>query len=193
MSTQYHVYHNSGSGPIDYSSIVATTASLTWTSGVLSFPDTWKFGVRAFDVATSMEERNIDAVVTVTLDDSGVDVTGMPDPPLTLSAHARGSGRIVIDWHHVLLDPARKPTGFHIYQGTGGTPSYTTPIATVLWTNGLNFYTTAITGLTGGTAYTFGVRAYNVAAEESNTVTATATAVTSPTLMVSSLSGSAIP
>jgi hypothetical protein len=193
MSTSYHIYGNGGSGPVNYGSILATTAALTWTSGALAFPNTWKFGVRAFDTVSSLEESNIDALVEVTLSGAGVDITGMPDPPLALSAHASGAGRIVVDWHHVLLDVTRKPTGFHVYQGTGGTPSYTTPVATVPWGSGINFYTRAISGLTGGTAYTFGVRAYNATGEESNATTATATASTAATATVTSLVGSAIP
>lgn len=149
--------------------------------------------MRAFDTVTTLEESNIDALVEVMLSGAGVDITGMPDPPLALSAHANGAGRIIVDWHHVLLDATRKPTGFHVYQGTGGVVSYTTPVATVPWGNGLNFYTTAISGLTGGTAYTFGVRSYNGVSEETNATTVTATASTVATATVSSLVGSAIP
>lgn len=148
--------------------------------------------MRAFDTISGLEESNIDAVVRVSLNGSGVDITGMPDALLALSAHASGVGRIIMDWHHVLLDASRKPTGFHVYQGTGGTPSYVTPVATVPYGNGLNFYTASVAGLTGDTAYTFGVRAYNATGEESNTITASATASTSATATITGLVGSAI-
>lgn len=188
MSTSYHIYGNAGSGPVNYGSVVATTASLTWTSSALAFPDTWKFAVRAWDTVSSLEESNIDALVTVQLDGTGVDVSGMPTAPLGLAAHARAAGTIRVDW----TQPRSGPTGFHVYQGTGGTPSYVSPVATVPYGSGLTVYTALISGLTGGTAYTFGVRAYNATGEEANTATATATAVTAVTATVTGLVGSAI-
>lgn len=149
--------------------------------------------MRAFDTVSTLEEKNIDAVVKVTLAASGADVSGMPDPPLAISAHANGVGRIVIDWHYALLDATRKPVGFHVYQGTGGTPSYVTPVATVPYGTALNNYSVSVSSLTGGTAYTFGVRSYNAVGEEANVITATATASTVAIATITGLVGSAIP
>lgn len=83
--TQYHIYGNSGSGPINYSVPLATTSSLTWTSGELT-PGTWKFAVRAFDPATGLEEQNLDAAATITLDAGGNDISNRPAPPNALRA-----------------------------------------------------------------------------------------------------------
>lgn len=192
ISTSYHIYANGGSGPVDYSTIIATTAALTWTSGALAFPGTWKFGVRAFDTVSGLEESNVDAMVKLSLNGSGADISLTPDAPRAVSAHASGAGRIVIDWHYALLDLTRKPVGFHVYQGTGGVVSYASPVATVPYGSGVNSYTAAVSGLTGGTAYTFGVRAYSATGEETNVITATATASTAATATITGLVGSAI-
>ncbi len=61
MATAYHVYANTGGGdPIDYSSVVDTTATLTYPTSALSYPGTWSFGVRAFDTVSGLEEQNLD-------------------------------------------------------------------------------------------------------------------------------------
>jgi hypothetical protein len=68
-------------------------------------------------------------------------------------------------------------TGYHIYFGTGGTPNYASPVATVLFAAATaNTFATNLPGLTDGTTYTIGVRAYIATAEEANTNTVTVTA-----------------
>ena len=86
VGTGYHVYSNGGSGPINYSSPIATVYGLTWTSGPLAYPDTWKFGVRAFDGFG--EEQNLDCAVSIVLDAGGNDISRRPMAPVGLRAFA---------------------------------------------------------------------------------------------------------
>lgn len=86
MSIAFHVYGNGGSGPIDYTTPIATTSSLAWTSGELAAGAMWKFGVRAFDTVSGLEEQNLDAAAVITLDAGGLDVSNRPAPPNALRA-----------------------------------------------------------------------------------------------------------
>ncbi len=178
MSTEYHVYANTGIGdPIDYSTVIATTASLTWTSGALAFPGTWMFGVRAFDTVSTLEELNLDAAVKIVLGSSGTDITLRPKPPLAARGFATAGGGIRVEWSYNTINPQPVPTGFHVYIGTGGTPSYGSPVATVSFASAIaGSFVANLTGLTGGTVYSIGVRAYNAVAEEPNATIITVTA-----------------
>jgi hypothetical protein len=119
----YRVYRNDGrGGPIDYSTIVASTPGLTWTSSALVYPGVHKFGVRAYDQTSSLEERNVDAVIVLKLDGSGVDITSMPDPPTNLSGILKASGSVRLDWSYQLTDPLKLPTGFRVYYGLANPP-----------------------------------------------------------------------
>jgi hypothetical protein len=184
----YHIYDNGGSGPINYSSIVATIlgfTTTTWTSAPLTFPDTWKFGVRAFNA--NGEEQNLTCAVTLVLDSSGIDITNRPIAPTGLRAFATVGGGIRVEWTYIPTTAAKLPTGFHVYIGTGGTPSYGSPVATVSYQSSIaNMFVANLASLTDGTAYTIGVRSYNSTAEEPNTNTVTVTAdATGPTAVVS--------
>jgi hypothetical protein len=125
----YHIYSNAGSGPINYSTAIATVYGLTWTSGALAFPDTWMFGVRAFDA--NGEELNLDAAVTIILDGGGHDITNRPKPPFALRAFALAAGAIRVEWSYNTINPSPVPTGFHVYLGTSTTGSLipTAPIS----------------------------------------------------------------
>ncbi len=112
----YHVYSNAGSGPINYSSSIATVYGLTWTSGPLAFPDTWMFGVRAFDGGG--EEQNLDCAVTIILDRGGNDITNRPIAPFGLRAFATAGGGIRAEWSYNVINPTPVPTGFRVYIGT---------------------------------------------------------------------------
>lgn len=111
----YHIYSNAGSGPINYSASIATVYGLTWTSGPLQFPDTWMFGVRAFDA--NGEEQNLDAAVTLILDGNGNDITNRPKPPIALRAFPMKAGSIRVEWSYNTINPQPVPTGFYIYLG----------------------------------------------------------------------------
>jgi hypothetical protein len=189
---EYHIYANSGIGdPIDYSTPIATTGLLTWTSSPLAFPGTWRFGVRAFD--SGGEEENLDCAITLILDAGGNDITFRPTAPIGLRAFPTAGGGIRVEWAFNTINPKVVPTGFHVYIGTGGTPNYAIVKATVLFATAIaGTFVANLAGLTNGTTYTIGVRAYNGVAEEPNTNTVTCTADSSGPSAVVSLTATAI-
>jgi hypothetical protein len=188
--TVYHLYGNGGSGPIDYTTILTTTSGFTWSSGPLGYPGVWKFAVRAYDTLDMLEESNVDAVIVLQLDASGNDVSGLPLAPVGLTGHAKVGGGITLDWH--VPRAMVNPTAFHVYGDAGtGTINYGTVLATVPWYSGLLFFTSTISGLTGGTVYKFGVRAANAAGEEKNTNSVSVAALTTCAATIDTLSGTA--
>jgi hypothetical protein len=190
--TLYHIFSNGGSGPIDYTTILMTTPGFTWSSGPLGYPGVWKFAVRAADAMTGLEEKNIDAIVTVQLSATAADISGLPLPPVAITGHAKAGGSIVLDWH-LPSNLSHKVTGFHVYGDAGtGTVDYTTILATIPWYPGMNMYTAGLSGFIGGTTYLFGIRCYNPVGEEANVQTVAVLALSSCTATVSNLNGSAI-
>jgi hypothetical protein len=172
----YQVFSNTGAAdPINYGVPIATTAALTWTSGPLAAPGTWRFGVRAFD--TGGEEENLDCALTLILSAGGTDVSLQPAPPIGLRAFATAAAGIRVEWAYNTINPPVVPTGFHVYIGTSGSPNYTSAAATIAYGTAIaSTFVANLTGLTGGTTYTIGVRAYNSVTEEPNTVTVNCTA-----------------
>jgi len=187
----YNIYSNAGVGAINYATPIATVYGLTWTSPPLNYPDTWRFGVRAFNQYG--EEKNLDAAVTIILDASGNDITLRPSPPVGLRALALAGGTVRVEWGYPVINRATVPTGFHVYLGTGGAPSYSSPAATVSFSAGIaNTFVSNLAGLTGGTTYQIGVRAYNAVAEEPNTSFVSVTADSAGPAAVDSLIATAI-
>jgi hypothetical protein len=186
----YHVYANTGAGdPINYNSIIDTTAGLTYTTAPLSYPGTWSFGVRAFYVISGLEEKNLDCYVTFILDANGRDVTNRPAPPTAVRAFPLAGGTVRAEWIYPPTKGPKTPTGFHIYTGVG-TLSYTTPTATVAWGTGVaNSFVANMSGFSDGVTYTVGVRAFNAVAEETNTNVVTVTAIASGPAPVDDLVG----
>ncbi len=179
MAIEYHVYANTGAGdPINYSSVVDTTATLTYTTSPLSYPGSWSFGVRAFDTVSGLEEQNLDCSLTIVLDASGNDITNRPVSSSGLRAFALAGGSIRAEWYYPPTSGAKAPSGFHVYTGTGEMPSYTMPAATVLFSTGIaNSFVVNMTGFSDGVTYSIGVRAFNTTAEEPNTYAVTVTAI----------------
>ncbi len=166
----YHVYANTGAGdPINYSLAVAATNVTTWTSTPLAAPGTWTFGIRSYD--GHGEEANLDCAVAIVLDALGNDITNRPSPPVGLRAFATPGASIRVEWSYPPTRGPAAPTGFNVYIGTGGTPSYSSPAATVAFSTGiLSTFICNLPGLSGGTTYSIGVRAYNAVGEETNAV-----------------------
>ena len=191
---EYQIYSNTGIGdPINYGLPISTTGLLTWTSGPLTYPGTWKFGVRAFNPVTGLEEENLDAAVTIILDASGIDITNRPKAPIALRAFPTAGGGIRVEWAYNTINPNPVPTGFHVYKGTGGSPSYGSIVATVSFSAAIaGTFVANLAGLSNGIAYTIGVRAYNATAEEPNTAAVTVTADTTGPSSVVSLTATAI-
>lgn len=191
MAIQYHVYANDGAGgPVDYTTPIATTASLTFLSAVLAAPSSTIFAVRAFDTVTGFEDLNNDARVTVNINAAGADIANQPIPPIALTGTAQAAGKALVRWRASVagLPAGRLPTGFHVYQGTP-TVSYASPVATVPYVKGLVDYSRQITGLADETIYQFAVRSYNATAEEANTVVVSVEAETTGPDPIDSLTG----
>lgn len=194
MSTSYHVYTSPSAGaPIDYTTPVATVTGTTWTSAPLASSGSWGFAVRAFDTATGLEEQNLDAAVTIVLGSGGADITDRPAAPFGFRAFATAGAGIRVEWMYPPTSGPTTPTGFHVYIGTGRTPDYSTPAATVAFNTGiLSTFVANINSLSSGTTYAIGVRAYNASGIETNTSTASVTADATGPAAVSSLAASAV-
>jgi hypothetical protein len=113
--TAFYVYSNAGSGPLDYSTPIATVYGTTWTSSALTYPDDWRFGVRAFNAYGT--EQNVEAAVEIVLNSRGADITTMPDPPSGLRAFATVGGGVRAEWGYMGATGPKTPTGFHVYLG----------------------------------------------------------------------------
>ena len=128
----YHVYANTGSGdPINYNSPIDTTAGYSYTTSPLSYPGIWELGVRAFYVISGLEEQNIECAVTIVLDAAGRDISSQPMPPFGLARFAMAAGLVRVEWSYGQASGPQAPQGFYVYIGSGGTPDYATPVATV--------------------------------------------------------------
>lgn len=192
MSIEYRVYANDGAGgAVDYGTIVATTSSLTWTSGALTAPGDYTFVVKTHDTATGLEDQHSDCRVRVTLDGTGADTRGLPLAPSGLSAIAGAGGAATVRWQYP-AGPA--VTGFRVYMGTP-TVSYASPAATVAvsaWGPGAR-YSATLLGLSDGVTYQVAVRSYNAVGEESNTATVSVVGKVSGPSPVVSLAAAAVP
>jgi hypothetical protein len=176
--TQYHVYANTGAAdPINYSSPIATVNGLSWTISALSYPGTWSFGVRAFDTLSGLEEQNLDCAVTIVLDSTGNDISDQPSPPKGTRAFALAGGAIRVEWTYPMMNNANQPTGFYVYIGTGGSPNYAAPAATVPFASSIaKTFVANLAGLTDSITSSIGVRAFNSTTIEGNTSTVSVTA-----------------
>lgn len=169
MAIQYRIYSGDASGgPVDYSTVLATTASLSIAMSALANNTTTIFAVRTYDTVTGLDDAGTDAQVTIITDGSGLDATNRPYASSSLRALPSPTGA-TIEWTYPHLIASRQPTGFHVYV-TATTISYASVQATVLWATGRGGkFRATIAGLTPGTAYQAAVRAYNASGEEPNT------------------------
>lgn len=190
MATSYNIYANDGlNGPVDYSTIIATTSSLTYTGPDLASPSDTTFAVRATD-GTS-EEQNIDCRVRIIIDADGNDVSAIPNAPTQFSAIATSGGGARLDWLHVPMMNVPVPTEFKVWLTSGSSVDYTAPPAeTVLFSPRQYRYTVGLTGLSDGVTYSIGIRATNAGIDEANTIKASVTGLASGPSAVSGLTGS---
>lgn len=192
MATSYNIYANDGlNGPVDYSTLIATTSSLNYTGTDLASPSDTTFAVRATD-GTS-EEQNIDCRVRVIIDVDGNDVSAIPNAPTQFSAIATTAGGARVDWLHVPMMNVPVPTEFKVWLTSGPSVDYTAPPAeTVPFSPRQYRYTVGLTGLSDGITYAIGIRASNAAGDEPNAMQANVTGLASGPTAVASLTGSAV-
>jgi hypothetical protein len=159
MSISYKIYANNGQGGlVDYDSPVATTSSLTWTVGPLAFPSDNRFGVRAFDDVSGIEEANTDATARIVLDLSGNDVTNQPNAVVGLAATATSGGTCWVTWGYDATNEGEPPAEFAVTLTAGTTPSLGPPTATVPYQAGISGYDCTLSGLSSDTRYAITVQ-----------------------------------
>jgi hypothetical protein len=191
----YRIYSgDSTGGPVDYTTILATTLANTWTSPALSAGTSQRFAVRAFDPLTGLDDGNLDATVTVSLDETSNDVTSTPLGPMTLAASPGPGGSATASWSFLQPPGLRPPpAGFNVWLTAGSTVNYNAgPTASVPYVPGQTAYTATLSGLTGGATYSIGVRAWNATATEGNTLSARVVGVTTGPSAPDGATGSAL-
>lgn len=193
MSTQYHIYKNdSAGGLVDYSTVIATISGLTYAASALPLSSDTTFAVRAFDTVSGYEDLSVDSTVRIVVDGSGVNITSRPNPPTMLAATAEAGGTALVEWSYNAGGQLGSPTGFKVWLTVGGTVNYAaSPAATVSYYRGTPRYSTVLSGLTDGTAYVVGVRAYNATTIETNTLSASVTGKTTAPTDVDGLTATA--
>jgi len=189
--TEYRIYSNGGSGPIDYSTPVATIAAPA-TGG--SWVETgsagdWAHAIRV--VKGALEETNVHARHEYELGGSPLDVLGLqPAPVLNLQARAIEAGAIRLAADYPAMAEASIGTAVRIYYDAGtGTISYAAPLLSIdipahsLGGGGVMSILGETGALTHGTTYLFVARAVDAAgreSEDSAEVSAIADAVAPP-------------
>jgi hypothetical protein len=171
----YRVYKNNGSGgPVDYTTIVAQTSSLSYAASALGTPSDTTFVVRAVDTANgNLEDLNQDARTRIRIDASGNDISAQPNPVLFIASKPLASGALRVRWAYNPRGQGGAPTGFKVWITTGGSVNYAaSPSTTVAYDPNKQIFSVdfAASTLTDGTTYSVGVRAYNSTATETNTV-----------------------
>lgn len=160
MTIQYNIYKGDNSGgPVDYGSVVATVAGTSWTSSALPVESRTRFGVRAFDTETGLEDKNLDATITVVVDASGADASREPGSPSGLSAVVSGSGSARIRWAYLETPGKPDPDGFNIYANIGDTVNWdAAPVQVVTFTPMARDFSAILSGLAAGSTHAIGVR-----------------------------------
>ena len=210
------------SNPIDYGSPIATVSDTTWTSGTLAAPGSWQFGVRAFNgngeeqnldcAVTIVIGANGNDITNVPLAPTGLrafatagggirvewwfPTTAGPRAPTGFHVyvgHTTGTSHLNSGFNLSALNVVPFNSSIGGLAVDTGTPNYAVPAATVLYSAGLfNTFQVNLVGLSDGTQYTIGTRAYNASGEEQNTAVVTVTADATGPAAVSSLTATAI-
>ena len=132
MGISYNIYANDGlGGAVNYAAPLASTTSISFTTGSLPRSSDTTFAVRAMDTTTGLEEANTEARVRVVLDGNGLDISARPNAPRALMARASAGGGCLATWGYNPVGQAGAPTGFLVYLTPGATANYSTPATTV--------------------------------------------------------------
>jgi hypothetical protein len=211
-----------GSNSINYGSSVATVLDTTWMSGTLAAPGIWKFGVRAFNANGEEQNLDCAVTIVIDANGNDITNVPLAPTGLRAFATAGGgirvewwypttTGRRAPTGFHVYvgltIGTSHLNSGFNLsalnvvpfnssigdLSVNTGTPNYAVPAGTVLYSAGLfNTFQVNLAGLSDGTQYTIGARAYNASGEEQNTAVVTVTADATGPAAVSSLTATAI-
>ena len=173
MPVAYHIYANDGrGGPVDYSRPIGNTAALTFTTPALALSSDFTFAVRAYDVATGLEEANTAAVARTVVDAKGLDVTGLPKPPHAVAVVPTQDGACQVSWGHGPDSRYGAPAQFLVFLTPVGQAASGTPAAVVAFASGRVGYTAALPGPFTFGAYTAVVASANLAGPAPSSPTA---------------------
>jgi hypothetical protein len=194
MAIVYRIYSNGGSGgAINYAQPIATTADTSFTTGVLTAPGSYQFGVHAYDTSSGVEELNTQASVSITLDANGNDVGQAPLPPYSLIASSTANGGCRVAWTYPSRTQGPLPVSFLVYLTPGPTPSFSTPVATIAFGSGLTAYSCQLGGLSDGVSYTVAVMSQSAGGVTSGPIVAAVVGDSTPPQDVDVLTATAIP
>ncbi len=195
MAIVYQVFSNDGAGgPIDYSTVVATASSTSYTTGALAPSGHYRFAVRAMDTATGLAEANTQASVQIVLDTAGNDVGHVPNAPFAVTARATSGGGCQVAWTYFTAGQAGAPTDFLVYLTAGIAPTLTTPAATIAYQPRVAGYSCQLGGLSDATTYTVSVVSVGTGASAASAAnSATVVGDATPPADVDSLAAVAIP
>lgn len=174
MVTRYNIYSGDNSGgPVNYAAPVATVDTPTWQTAALPVPSRTRFGVRAVDDITKLEEHNIDCVYEVTINDQGINVSERPPAPIGLQVEARGTDGVLIRWTYLYRPPLPDPDSF-VLRVQMGTMDFNLPgVLVAPFASGQSQYQATVAGLDSGASYAVSVRSALGPAEDSNTAVLT--------------------
>ena len=196
----YRVYHNGGSGEIDYGTVIATLGS-----GANDFSlsgigvGNWQVGLRAY--RTSFEEDNVDVVASFDVDTVTEELLeAPPNIPNALAAIPAANGMFTLKCTYECFDEQSKATQVNFYANDGaGTVDYSSILVSASvpsHTQGdlLTFEITATSpSLNDGDTYIFGAKAATTSGRESDAATeATAVADATAPSDISGLTGTAV-
>ena len=170
----YRIYRN-GSGIA-----LATTTSTNYTDTGLTPSTAYSYRVRAFDLATPTANESALSVAAAATTEAAPDTTA-PSVPVNVTATAQSTTQIQISWS-ASTDTESGVGGYRIYRDGSATA-----LATVTMTS----YTDS--GLTASTAYSYRVRAFDLATPTANesalSAAASATTQTPPDTTAPSVPG----
>ncbi len=195
MPIVYRIYSNGGSGgPIDYSTPIASVATTTFTTGPLSAPGDYRFGVHACNSSTGIEELNTQASLRISLDANGNDTGQGPNVPFALVTRPTANGGCRVSWGYQPRGQAAAPKTFAVYLTPGLTPDLTTPAASVAYVPGQPSFGCQLSGLADGATYTVSVASVPAGGRPtSSVVSTTVVGDSTPPMDVDALIVGAIP
>jgi hypothetical protein len=173
MAIVYDVFAGSqDGGPVDYTTPLLSTGSLSATIAAVAPGSSQRFAVRARDTATGLSDGNTDANALVTIG-NGLDLSSAPPAPQALRVFAGPNGQATAEWAYPFLTAVT--LGFRVYLWRADRPdlAFASVVAVVPFrrvTRTLFTFRCGLAGLLDGVSYRVGVRAYNGHGEEQNTV-----------------------
>lgn len=187
---KYRIYKgDSAGGPVNYDSPVATVATPGYATPNLPAPSRTKYGVRAFDTATGMEERNRDVALEIVIDAAGRDVSRRPAAPVGVTIEPAPSGTVAARWRYLPRPGTPDPDQFNVYISIGGATEFGEPARIIPFVPGVLDYRVLADGMEPGATYSVVVTAAVTSGGESEAQAVVAVVKSGPPRNVSRLTG----